>query len=170
MSAPVRPPLRAPESAAESRPDASAPKKFRSHQPERPAPAPRLASPAHLGDPRWTAELNKFLNREVIVEQAITGGADSSPAPRIVTYEGIVTAINHQHLSLVLMTEDEKIIIKHVTSIRRKRSHNSPPKGPGLCKRCGVEKEKALAGEGCPGAADPNTGHWFVDVAAEAKS
>lgn len=39
-------------------------------------------------------------------------------------------AVQFQHLAIVLATDDEKLVLRNVASIRRPRSKNNPPKPP----------------------------------------
>lgn len=58
----------------------------------------------------YRTELEKFILREVVVKDSFGD-----------TFEGVCKALNNPHLNIVLMTEDEKIIIKNPMVIRRKR-------------------------------------------------
>ena len=60
----------------------------------------------------YKEELEKFYNKEVIVED--TNGK---------VIQGICRAIYPTHLNIILMTKDEKIIVKNVYKIRRKRTY-----------------------------------------------
>ena len=60
----------------------------------------------------YKEELEKFYNKEVTIED--TNGK---------TEQGICRAISPNHLNVVLMTKDEKIIIKNVYKIKRKRTY-----------------------------------------------
>jgi len=57
-------------------------------------------------------ELKKFIKKYVIVK-------DQNGE----TYEGECRAINFQHLNVVLMNDDEKIIIRNIQYIKRKRTN-----------------------------------------------
>jgi hypothetical protein len=67
-----------------------------------------------------------MIGREVIVTQYV--GVGATGAPLFIDHVGICVALQSTHLSVILMTEDEKLIIKNVAAIRRRRSRNNPPK------------------------------------------
>jgi len=67
-----------------------------------------------FGNP-YMKELHKFFGEEVTVEY--------HKGDKVVKKTGIVKGFNFSHLSVVLMTDTEKILIKHVIEIRRKRSN-----------------------------------------------
>jgi len=86
---------------------------------------PRSGPPAH--SPAWERETNKCIGREVTVTQYV--GMDGS-VPIFIEHRGVCVAIQQQHLSVILMTEIEKVIIKNVGTIRRVRAKNSAPPSP----------------------------------------
>ena len=59
----------------------------------------------------WQKELFKYLNKEVEVED------DKGKV-----YVGICKAISQPHLNIVLMTDTDKIIVRNLRRIQRKRS------------------------------------------------
>ena len=59
----------------------------------------------------YLIELNKFLGKEVTVTNA-----------RGEIYSGVCRAVNFQYMNVILMTDEEKIAIRDVSTIRRKRS------------------------------------------------
>jgi hypothetical protein len=75
--------------------------------------------------PAWERETNKCIGREVTVTQYV--GIGATGAPLFIDHVGICVAIQSTHLSVILMTETEKLIIKNVAAIRRVRSKNNPP-------------------------------------------
>ena len=62
-------------------------------------------------------ELKKFVGKEVMCK---TGDGQ--------VHTGILKSINFAHLNVVLMTKDEKIIIKNPQVIRRQRSFKGEKK------------------------------------------
>lgn len=68
----------------------------------------------------YIGELKKFVGQEVTVKDAF--GAE---------YSGTCVAIGWQHLNIVLRTETEKIVLKNISSIRRKRSNPEKEKKEG---------------------------------------
>lgn len=63
----------------------------------------------------WFIELHKFVGKDVTV-------LDS----RGVEHQGVFCAFSSQHLNVIIRTDDEKIIIRNVVTIRRKRSAPAP--------------------------------------------
>jgi hypothetical protein len=86
-------------------------------------PPPRLGPPAH--SPAWERETSKMIGREVTVTQYV--GVGATGAPLFIDHVGICVALQSTHLSVILMTDTEKLIIKNVAAIRRMRSKNNPP-------------------------------------------
>jgi hypothetical protein len=62
-------------------------------------------------------ELMKFINKEVVVETYLNNG-------KLLKTEGVLKGVNFQHLSCIIMTNEEKIIIKLFHRIIRKRDYN----------------------------------------------
>lgn len=67
-----------------------------------------------------------MVGREVTVTQYV--GVGATGAPLFIDHVGICVALQSTHLSVILMTDTEKLIIKNVAAIRRVRSKNNPPK------------------------------------------
>ncbi len=105
----------------ESRPGPGGPPNYRKPMP------PRMGPPQHVS-PAWERETSKCIGREVTVTQLL--GVDQVGRPVIEYTKGICVAIQMQHLSVILMTEGEKILLKNVHQIRRGRSWNNPGKKP----------------------------------------
>lgn len=64
---------------------------------------------------RYDEELEKCINQEVeVTDQQGT------------KYKGKLIAYNRVHLNVILMTNEEKIIIRNVANIRRKRRKDNP--------------------------------------------
>lgn len=83
---------------------------------------PRLGpSPHGLA---WDRETGKCIGREVMVTQFLA--VDQHGLPVFDYHKGICVALQSTHLSVILMTETEKILIKNVATIRRVRSRNDP--------------------------------------------
>lgn len=61
-------------------------------------------------------ELLKFVGQEVIVESFLEN--------TIVETKGILKALNFQYLNCIIMTPDEKILVRNFFRIRRKRINN----------------------------------------------
>ena len=59
----------------------------------------------------YTSELIKFIGQEVRVTDNINN-----------IYDGVCVAIGFQHLNVVIMNDKEKIAIKNISSISRKRT------------------------------------------------
>ena len=59
----------------------------------------------------FIAELKKFIGKEVEVTDTTMN-----------QYTGICKAIGFNHLNVVLMTKEEKIVLKNIASIKRKRT------------------------------------------------
>ena len=103
-----------PEPSADQTPKTEARREFR----------PRYGPPVGYS-PAWERELHKLIGREVTVFSCV--GISSLGMPVMIEHSGVCLAIQSTHLSVVLMTDTEKIIVKHVSSIRRKRSFNKKP-------------------------------------------
>ncbi len=73
----------------------------------------------------WERELNKMIGREVTVTQYV--GTSDQGLPLYIDHEGVCVALQFQHLSIVLMTDTEKIVLKNIHAIRRKRTKNNAP-------------------------------------------
>ncbi len=58
-------------------------------------------------------EYEKFVGKEVTVRY--------HEGDKVIEEKGIIKFLNFSYLSLVLMTETEKVIIKNIISIRRKK-------------------------------------------------
>jgi len=56
-------------------------------------------------------ELNKFFGSEV---EVIDDRGD--------VYKGICRGINFQHLNMIIMTKDEKILVRNIRVVKRKRN------------------------------------------------
>lgn len=89
-------------------------------RPHRPFP-PRLG-PSH--SPAWERETSKCIGREVTVTQYV--GVNATGAPLFIDHVGVCVALQYTHLSVILMTDTEKLIIKNVAAIRRKRTKDNP--------------------------------------------
>lgn len=116
-------------------------------RPQRPGgqfrPAPRLG-PALGVSPAWERETSKCIGREVTVTQLL--GVDQVGRAVVEHTTGICLALQMQHLSVILMTDTEKVLLKNVHQIRRVRAKNNPPKPePGVGELTQVLGE-ALAG------------------------
>lgn len=64
-----------------------------------------------------TEEIKKYINDEVEVEYMFGDHAKF--------IKGKLKSICFKHLSVVVMTKEEKILIKHITSVKRKRTHGT---------------------------------------------
>ena len=91
--------------------------------PRRQPPPPRFGPPPH--SPAWEREINKMIGRQVTVTQYV--GIGSTGAPLFIDHVGVCVALQSTHLSVILMTDEDKLIIKNVAAIRRTRSRNNPP-------------------------------------------
>lgn len=58
-------------------------------------------------------ELNKFVGKE--------GKVVYAKGDKLVSLKGTIKGINFNHLSVAVMTKTEKILLKHIIEIRRKR-------------------------------------------------
>jgi len=73
-------------------------------------------SPEHKGE--YRNELMKFINQEVVVESYLSDG-------RLLETTGKLKGLNFQYMTCIVMTEEEKIIVKLFHRIRRKRDYNA---------------------------------------------
>lgn len=62
-------------------------------------------------------ELKKFIGKEVIVETFTQNG-------KILETKGILRALNFQYMNCIIMTNEEKILVKIFHRIRRRRDYN----------------------------------------------
>lgn len=76
----------------------------------------------------WHREMNKMIGRRVTVTQYV--GTNHEGLPLYLDHIGVCIALQFQQLSIVLATDDEKIVLKNVAVIRRVRSKNNAPKPP----------------------------------------
>jgi len=63
---------------------------------------------------RYIIELKKFVGQEAVVTDALGK-----------VFKGKVVAWGFNHLNVILMTDKEKIIIKNISNIVRKRGENN---------------------------------------------
>lgn len=76
----------------------------------------------------WDREINKLIGRKITVTQFV--GTSREGLPLYLDHVGVCIAVQFQHLAIVLATDDEKLVLRNVASIRRPRSKNNPPKPP----------------------------------------
>lgn len=108
---------------------ADQPQAFDPPTPPRPQGRPHPYTPRNgppNTSPAWVRETNKCIGREVTVTQYV--GIGATGAPLFIDHMGVCVAIQSTHLSVILMTDTEKLIIKNVAAIRRTRAKNNPPK------------------------------------------
>jgi hypothetical protein len=88
--------------------------------------APRNSPIVDRQSSAWERELNKMIGRQVTVTQYV--GTSDQGLPLYIDHVGVCVAMHFTHLSIVLMTDEEKIVLKNVSGIRRKRTKNNAPK------------------------------------------
>jgi hypothetical protein len=67
-------------------------------------------------------ELLKFIGKEVIIDQYDSSG-------NLIETKGILKALNFQYLNAILMTDNEKVLVKNFLRMRRPRSFKGAKNG-----------------------------------------